>query len=80
MVHDEQKGRTTSSEAAEKERLLKHEEAAKALGKPIYDDMKKRLPSKTRNVCVIAVSRSFHYIPMDELAAFANIQIFITDK
>lgn len=40
MVNDEQKGRTISSEAAEKERLLKHEEAAKALGKPIYDDMK----------------------------------------
>lgn len=40
MANDEQKGRTPSSEAAEKERLLKHEEAAKALGKPIYDDMK----------------------------------------
>ncbi|KAM3720108.1 Facilitated glucose transporter protein [Dirofilaria immitis] len=40
MANDEQKGRIPSSEAAEKERLLKHEEAAKALGKPIYDDMK----------------------------------------
>uniref|UniRef100_A0A915PV04 Uncharacterized protein n=1 Tax=Setaria digitata TaxID=48799 RepID=A0A915PV04_9BILA len=40
MAIDEEKGRVPSSEAAEKERLLKHEEAAKALGKPIYDDMK----------------------------------------
>nr|CTP81420.1 Bm10256 [Brugia malayi] len=40
MASNEQKGRAPSSEAAEKERLLKHEEAAKALGKPIYDDMK----------------------------------------
>lgn len=40
MANEEQKGRTQSSEAAEKERLLKHEEAVKALGKPIYDDMK----------------------------------------
>lgn len=40
MAIDEQKGRVVLSEAAEKERLLKHEEAVKALGKPIYDDMK----------------------------------------
>ncbi|VDK87695.1 unnamed protein product [Litomosoides sigmodontis] len=40
MTNEEQKGRTPSSEAAEKERLLKHEEAVKALGKPIYDEMK----------------------------------------
>lgn len=40
MANDEEKGRVPSSDAAEKERLLKHEEAAKALGKPSPDDLK----------------------------------------
>ncbi|VDK52901.1 unnamed protein product [Gongylonema pulchrum] len=40
MANEGEKGRIPSSEAAEKERLLKHEEAAKALGKPNPDDLK----------------------------------------
>ncbi|VBB30749.1 unnamed protein product [Acanthocheilonema viteae] len=60
-----------SSEAAEKERLLKHEEAAKALGKPIYDDMK-----GGSFVCFYYL---FPIISTNELAAFANMQIFVVD-